>query len=118
MSFIRALRPDEVVFMVTPIEEPWPPDESDLSRKARPIWEWCSVSVTATWNGYGGAVTIGGCSHKSMEDFIDNGGYYEDMCVEALNNLQEKLEMVATTLSSLMSHETVLVWLCEQTHDS
>lgn len=37
---------------------------------------------------------LGGCSYRSREDFVNDGGqgYYTDMCKEALGSLQHELE--------------------------
>lgn len=54
-------------------------------------WSWCTVEVTASYNGLQGTDTLGCCSYKSEKDFIKNSGYYEDMKQQAYDELIEKL---------------------------
>lgn len=47
-------------------------------------WAWCSTSVIAKWtdpegNEFEGSDHLGGCSYKSKQDFMQPGGYYDDM---------------------------------------
>jgi hypothetical protein len=53
-------------------------------------WAWCTVTVTATYDGVQGADSLGCCSYKSEGDF-KRGGYYGDMRREALDRLHAKL---------------------------
>lgn len=46
-------------------------------------WAWCSVKVTAHWNGFRGYDYLGCCSYASREDFCQPGGYYDDLKAEA-----------------------------------
>lgn len=128
MSFIRMLRPDEVKFSVSMTEETDPPDEKMIEdaecRKwirdqldSGNQWAWCMVVVRAQWNKFQGEATLGCCSYKSQEDFVQNSGYYEDLCMEAMNDLQESLEKIAGRLAPLVTEESVQLWMCEQTHE-
>lgn len=54
-------------------------------------WAWCSVKVTASWNGFEGDAYLGGCSYKSEDDFKTPGGYYDDMKQEALYDLYREV---------------------------
>ena len=60
-------------------------------------WAWCMVTVTAevTIDGetFKGRATLGGCSYYSEADFREPGGYFDDMCVEAFNDLAASLEL-------------------------
>lgn len=56
------------------------------------VWAWCTVVVSANWNGYEGKAYLGCCSYKSRDDFIANSGYYEQMKDEALAELQREVE--------------------------
>lgn len=53
-------------------------------------WAWCSVKVTATLGEFEGTAYLGACSYKSEADFV-KGGYYDDMCDEALDELDAAL---------------------------
>jgi len=57
---------------------------------------WFVAKVTASKCGVELAVDyIGGCCYKSIDDFIENSGYYEDMKQTCINNAKEKiLELV------------------------
>ena len=54
-------------------------------------WAWCTVEVRAEWNGYTASDFLGCCSYDSARDFMQPGGYYEDMKQEALDRLNEEL---------------------------
>lgn len=54
-------------------------------------WAWCYVKVTASYEGFTGYDTLGGCSYKDEEDF-KQGGYYENMCHIAKQELLQQLE--------------------------
>lgn len=61
-------------------------------------WAWCCVKVTATWNGFTGKDYLGCCSYASEDDFKVEGGYYDDMKQQALEDLHRN---VAGTLERL-----------------
>ena len=120
MTFIRALRPDEVT--VELIAEPQ--DESpeacldeeaaewarDQLRRGNQ-WGWCTAVVRAKWRDFAGEATLGGCAYRSEEDFVADSGYFDDMLVEAKNDLQRRLEETARALEPLVSRESVDDWL-------
>lgn len=61
------------------------------------LWGWCSVCVEAKYTTEDGEEVagrdyLGGCSYRSRQDFIENSGYYDDMKVEAYNDLCHALE--------------------------
>ena len=43
------------------------------------MWAWCQVVVKAEVNGITGQDSFGCCSYKDTSDFIQPGGYYDDM---------------------------------------
>ena len=55
------------------------------------LWAWCSVKVTATAGGVEGVDYLGGCSYRDTAEFIQPGGYYDDMKAEALAELKVRL---------------------------
>ncbi len=55
------------------------------------VWAWCVVTVKARWNGFSGSDVLGGCSYKDEADFREEGGYYEDMVAEALDDLNKSV---------------------------
>jgi len=61
------------------------------------VWAWFSAKVTATITLPDGSTIegvdyLGGCSYKDEADFTQQGGYYDDMKVNALDDLQRELE--------------------------
>lgn len=50
-------------------------------------WAWCSVVVSVEINGLATETNLGGCSYKSEADF-KSGGYYADMLIECLSELE------------------------------
>ena len=58
------------------------------------VWGWCTVKVTAKWNGIEESEYLGGCSYESEEDFIKNSGYYDDMRKEAIARLFAMIEKI------------------------
>lgn len=51
-------------------------------------WAWCRVTVRASWEGFSGTNSLGGCCYESEADFRTPHGYFPDMCAEALSDLQ------------------------------
>lgn len=64
-------------------------------------WAWCTVKVTAKWREFEGTDYLGGCSYKSEKDFTQPGGYYDDMKLEALADLNAKLIQIENSLKEL-----------------
>jgi hypothetical protein len=51
-------------------------------------WAWCCAHVRAECEDFTGDAYLGGCSYGSAEEFKAPGGYYADMCQEALDDLR------------------------------
>jgi hypothetical protein len=67
-------------------------EEGILDRLRRgDTWAWACVTVFAKCQGYEGRAILGGCSYNDEEDF-KKGGYYEDMMIEAREDLFKSLE--------------------------
>lgn len=64
-------------------------------------WAWCTVKVTAKWNGFEAYEYLGCCSYQDEDDFKRPGGYYDDMRREALANLNSELEAISEKLALL-----------------
>jgi hypothetical protein len=60
-------------------------------------WAWCTVFVWAKWKGHRAQANLGCCSYEGEADF-KAGGYYEDMCAEALDALNADLQALANEL--------------------
>ena len=64
-------------------------------------WAWCVVTVTARHPdiaGLSGADHLGGCSYRNEAEFTQPGGYYDDMCAEALDDLLKQIDTIATVV--------------------
>ena len=61
-------------------------DEAETSN----IWKWCFVEVKGSYKGMEVSDYLGCCSYVSEEDFINNSGYYNDMCETVLDAIQEQ----------------------------
>lgn len=59
------------------------------------VWAWASVKVTSSYKSFKGTDHLSGCCYKDEKDFMQPGGYYDDMKKEAYNNLITKLEALA-----------------------
>jgi hypothetical protein len=55
-------------------------------------WAWCTVEIRAEYRGLIGAAFLGGCTYDSERDFVENSGYYEDLCHEARQNLLAEID--------------------------
>lgn len=69
-------------------------------------WAWAFVSVQAQWTApsgqtYTGFDQLGCCSYESEADFKQSDGYYKDMCVNALDDLNKHLSVAFEDLQSL-----------------
>jgi len=60
-------------------------------------WAWCSVKMTAKYKEFEGVDYLGGCSYKSEKDFRE-GGYFEDMKVQALEALNTNIANIVKNL--------------------
>jgi hypothetical protein len=59
-------------------------------------WAWCRVTVEAKYKDYVGRAYLGGCSYRSLDDFLV-GGYADDLKIEATDDL-------SSTLHALVRH--------------
>jgi hypothetical protein len=58
-------------------------------------WAWCSAHVTVALGDLQGEDWLGGCSYESEENFRQDG-YYESMVSEAVEDLAQKIEKIAS----------------------
>ncbi len=65
------------------------------------VWAWASVRVVAQYKGFEGHAYLGGCCYDDEQDFINNSGYYEDMCIEAKEDLLKQLKRASKAYSEL-----------------
>lgn len=66
------------------------------------LWAWCSVTCTAQYKGFEGTDHLGGCSYHSTEEFIQPGGYWEDMKDEARTRLIQRLDESSRAYTELV----------------
>lgn len=71
-------------------------------RKKSRTWGWCCVRVTAKYKSLTGDAYLGGCSYESKDDFINNSGYLQQLCTEALHNLNEEIQLKFQPLEDLV----------------
>jgi hypothetical protein len=70
----------------------------EIMKTAEGRWGWCTVRVTAKVGKSEATSYLGNCSYKNAEDFIAEGGYFEQMAREAVEEASEK-EKVAKALT-------------------
>lgn len=111
---MKTLTKDMVKFTITPEEEHASidkalgfeftgADHSDYIKKVkrdngRNIWLWCTIKVTASFQGLEGTAYLGCCAYRNEKDFIA-GGYYEQMQDEAFDELKEQVDAVVNALA-------------------
>ncbi len=57
------------------------------------LWAWCTVFVTAQWQGFEGTDSLGCCSYADEAEFR-SGDYFTDMKARALESLNQQLGLV------------------------
>lgn len=68
--------------------------EDDIIRRKRSnVWAWCCVRVEVNYLGLSAYNTVGCCSYKSREDFIENAEY-EDMVDVCLGEIQSWVDEI------------------------
>lgn len=82
------------------IPEDFPIEEIQNRLRKGDLWAWCCVKVTAWYAGIEGADFLGGCSYEDETDF-KQGGYWEDMRIEALGELHVELMEIDKALERL-----------------
>jgi hypothetical protein len=65
------------------------------------IWAWAHVTVEASAGEFTGEDTLGGCCYRDAAEFMQPGGYYEDMKSEAFNALKATLERACASLAEV-----------------
>lgn len=118
MMKLRKLRPDEVAFTVHCEQEELPikgnvmasGDErrdQDAEHAVRAmllegnVWAWCFITVTASYGDFEGTDILGCCSYDDEAAFKSDA-YWEDMKVNALENLRARLEDAFAQLADLV----------------
>ena len=114
---LRKLTKNDVEFVLTiedddtPLEGAFSSDDPEADRnlvkelKHRldrgDVWAWCTVIVTARWKNWRGIATLGACSYDDEADFKSGGGYYEGMCEDAVEDLNNRIHSTAESLKEL-----------------
>ena len=62
-------------------------------------WAWCMVRVEGTFEGLRADTVLGGCNYDSRKQFIEPGGYYDDMVTEVLEELNKQAAGVVSALA-------------------
>lgn len=76
--------------------------EDDILRRldCGDIWAWADVTVTISFHGLSASDYLGGCSYGSEKNFRESSGYFDDMCAEALTNLNAQLLAIHDAICS------------------
>lgn len=113
---LRPLTRDDVIITVEALPEDSSPeghfstgdDERDrkicaeIREKAEwNSWAWCCIKVTASWRGHSASDYLGGCCYDSKEEFVSEGGYYDDMVDRALEELNDEIAATYKNLKEL-----------------
>ena len=64
-------------------------------------WAWCTVRVTALYRGFRGVDYLGACSYASEREFMEPGGYFDDMRRSALEALNGEVREAHNRLAPL-----------------
>ena len=101
----------DISFRITPepeFESPESAGDSEfaksvnqLKKTCKSVWNWCQVVVSVRprkTKVYEGEQSLGQCSYKDKQDFIDNSGYYEDMIKDATADLNQQIKRKITEL--------------------
>lgn len=115
---MKTLKASDVTFSIRiesedmPVRGHFATDEEDLDRQLEEEiierlrrgddWAWCVVIVTATWNDFSATDALGACCYENEADF-KRGGYYEQMCDQALAALNTEIVEIAKKLEPLLS---------------
>jgi hypothetical protein len=67
------------------------------------VWAWATVCVTAEWEGLKEEGYLGCCCYADEKEFCQEGGYYEEMVEEAINNLNKRMQNLYKKMSVLMA---------------
>lgn len=67
------------------------------------VWAWATVCVSAEWEDLKEAEYLGCCCYADEEEFCQEGGYYEEMVEEAINNLNKRMQNLYKKMSVLMA---------------
>lgn len=112
----RELTADDVEFSITTLREDinvredmalgeWIEEEELVALEKRlelgDEWAWCVVKVTATWKGLEGDDFLGEASYADENAFKDSG-YYQDMRVTALQDLNATVSGLFYKLEELL----------------
>lgn len=88
----------EIVLSTTPEDMPpdWDETEEQRAETLRNIengtWVYFIARVEACKEGIAlGTSYLGGCCYESVKQFVKEGGYYEDMVHEAMQEAQERI---------------------------
>ena len=74
-------------------------EDAIIERLNGDVWAWCIVRVVASFGPLEADAVLGGCSYCDEAEFIEPGGHYEDLKIEALGHLQQQVERIGATHS-------------------
>ncbi len=68
-------------------------------------WAWCCVTVTGKFGPFTADTSLYGCSYNDKEDFMQPGGYYDEMVDEVIEDLERQIERALQLIQSLPDKE-------------
>lgn len=89
-----------------------PDDVASVRERIRngSMWVWANVTVRVTVHGLSSQSSLGCCSYDSEADF-KQGGYYDDMIDEGVEDLAQVIEKTINT-HGVMEHDKILCLWC------
>lgn len=72
-------------------------EESIAELYERSEWGWCIAEVRVSWQGLDSTQYLGECSYESEEAFR-GGGYFEDMVIEAIEEIVTQVETILRSI--------------------
>lgn len=118
---LRPLTRDDVIITVEALPEDTSPEghfasgDDELDRQTCAeirskaewnAWAWCCIKVTVSWRGHRASDYLGGCCYDSKEEFVAEGGYYDDMVDRALEELNAGVQRDYEALKTLETSST------------
>lgn len=92
----------------------------EVRKKATGAWGWCCVKVTGVLKGdmaydlndgngaFAASDYLGCCSYENKQHFIEESGYYDDMCKNILAEVQKQLDGQVNLINESISRGTLI----------
>lgn len=70
----------------------------NVQQKRGNEWAWCMVEVRCKYGSWSNKDYLGGCNYHSKEDFMQEGGCYQDMKQQAYDSMIEDIKKFGSVL--------------------